>query len=86
MVLWEMCAMGDAVDKAEAWDAISEKNAEIQRLRAALAPFAADKLPSPRKTEIAYNRDGLRCAMSPLEIARTAAYAALSPADRGGAE
>lgn len=29
-----------------------EAAAEIERLRAALAPFAADKLPSPRRSEI----------------------------------
>lgn len=56
-----------------------EAAAEIERLRAALAPFAGDKMPALQKTEIAFNRDGLRCLMSPMEIARNAAHAALAP-------
>ena len=32
--------MTDTVDKAEAWDAIAAKNAEIERLRLALKPFS----------------------------------------------
>lgn len=56
-----------------------EAAAEIERLRAALAPFAAEKLPSPRRTEIAFDRHGLRRLMSPLEIAKDAAFKALSP-------
>lgn len=55
-----------------------EAAAEIERLRAALAPFVADKMPSLRKSEISFNSDGLRCFMSPMQIAITAARAALS--------
>lgn len=57
-----------------------EAAAEIERLRKALEPFAGEKMPSLRRSEIAYNRDGLRCLMSPMQIACDAAFAAL----RGG--
>lgn len=57
---------------------------EIVLLRVALAPFAADKLPSARRTEIAYDRHGLRRCISPLELARDAAHRALSNGSQGG--
>jgi hypothetical protein len=31
--------MSDLIDKARAWDKLAEKNAQIERLRAALEPF-----------------------------------------------
>jgi len=51
---------------------------EIDRLRKALMPFTQAKLPSQLKTEIDFNEHGLRTAMSPMDIARRDAKAALS--------
>jgi len=67
---------GRADVKAEYETARQELRDHIASLEAALAPFADDKLPSSRKTEIAYNRWGLRCLMSKLELARDAAWRA----------
>lgn len=67
----------DRVDKAVAWDSMIAAGAEVMRLRAALAPFAGDKLPSARRTKIAYDRYGLRRCISPLELARDDAFRAL---------
>lgn len=62
---------------------IEEQNASLkadnEQLRRALEPFAAEKLPSARRSEIAYDRHGLRRCISPLELARDRAFAALSP-------
>lgn len=56
---------------------------ELKRVKLALKPFAGDKLPSSRRIKIAYNRYGLRCAMSDLEIAQDAAARALASQDEG---
>jgi len=66
-------------DTNEEQDTINEAADEIERLRAALRPFAADKLPSDRWTETAYDWDGLRSLMSPLEIAMLNARRTLLP-------
>jgi len=50
---------------------------DLERLRAALEPFAAVKLPSNRKSEIDYDRSGLRRCISPMEIACRKALHAL---------
>ena len=70
------------------FECMAEKDEDIAGLRAQLAsarkalePFAADKMPSLQKSRIAYNRDGLRCAMSPMEIACQAARVALKTAE-----
>lgn len=68
----------------EAASRIEALQAEVERLRWALKPFADDKMPSSKPSEIAHNEWGLRCLMSPLEIARSKARAALSPAKAGG--
>ena len=47
---------------------------KIERLRKALKPFTSDTMPSLKKTKISYNRFGLRCLMSPMEIAMTEAW------------
>jgi hypothetical protein len=57
--------------------ALFEAAESAERLRDALAPFAGEKMPSNRRTERAFNRHGLRCAMSPLQIARDRAATAL---------
>lgn len=57
--------------------------AEIERLRAALMPFGGEKLPQSRRTEIGYDRNGLRCAMSPLRLAHANARLALSSHHQG---
>ena len=58
---------------------------QVTDMRAALMPFAQEKMPSLKMTEIAYNSFGLRCLMSPMAIARQKAIAALrdgpSPAE-----
>jgi len=53
--------------------------AENARLREALTPFAAEKLPSNRPTEIDYDRRGLRRLISPLDMGRRDAFFALHP-------
>lgn len=58
----------------------ADLNALIETLKTALAPFAADTMPCLRKTERAYNKHGLRCLMSPMEIARLDASKALAAA------
>jgi len=74
-------------DLPYASDTMSQAAAAIERLvaerdeaREALRPFAAEKLPSSKATEIAYNEFGLRCLMSPLAIARQRARQALKDA------
>jgi len=52
--------------------------AENKRLRKALEPFVAEKLPSMKRTEIGYDRYGLRRLISRFELAQIAALAALS--------
>lgn len=47
--------------------------ARIAELEAGLEPFARKKLPSSKRAEISFNEHGLRCLMSPLEIAVTRA-------------
>lgn len=54
-----------------------EAAAEIERLRAALEPFAGDKMPALQRTVRAFNRYGLRCMMSPMEIAMVSAWKAI---------
>jgi hypothetical protein len=61
---------------------VAEKNDEIERLRAALKPFSGDKLPSLRKSEIDYDRNGLRRCISPMEMACRDASRALTQAKR----
>lgn len=51
----------------------------IDRLEATLEPFAGDKLPALRRTEIGYDRNGLRRLISPMELACVAARRALTP-------
>lgn len=51
--------------------------AEARAMREALEPFAAEKMPSLRKTVRDYNEFGLRCMMSPMEIALLRARRAL---------
>jgi len=80
--LAEFCRLVGHFDGAQPkspHEVFQECLARVKEMRARLAPFAAEKLPSSKKTEIAYNRHGLRCCMSPLEIAKDAAYAALNP-------
>lgn len=57
--------------------------AEIERLRAALTPFAGDKMPGLQKSEIDFDRNGLRRCISPMEIACRDAHRALTPPDGG---
>lgn len=53
--------------------------AKVRELETALRPFVADKLPSTKQTIRDYDEHGLRRMMSPMEIARKAARASLSP-------
>jgi len=62
---------------------VAKLRTQLASARKALEPFAADKMPSLRKSEISRNRDGLRCAMSPMEIACQAARYALTDDLRG---
>lgn len=57
--------------------------ADNAQLRQALTPFAGDKLPTAKRTKIDYNRWGLRCAISPLELARDRARASLQTGEKG---
>jgi len=59
-------------------DEITRLIAEVERLREALEPFAADKLPTSQRIELGYDNNGLRRVISPLEVARMRARAALS--------
>ena len=43
----------------------------------ALEPFVREKLPNNRRTEIGFDRHGLRRIISPFELAQVAAIAAL---------
>ena len=54
----------------------------IDALVEALEPFAAVKLPSNRKSEIDYDRNGLRRCISPMEIACRKALHALGRVER----
>jgi hypothetical protein len=51
--------------------------AERDGLAQALKPFAAEKLPSMKRSVIDYDRYGLRRAISPMELACKAAWRAL---------
>lgn len=67
--------------KAEIQDVLPdyrEAAAEIRRLRTALEPFAAEKMPALRRTKIDYDRYGLRRCISPMEIACRDAVRAIS--------
>jgi hypothetical protein len=67
--------------KPEGWAYCAEcYEGQIERLRAALAPFAAEKMPALRRTKIDYDRYGLRRCISPMEIACRDAHRAISPA------
>jgi hypothetical protein len=74
----------------EAADALDAAEAQVTRLTDALRPFAVDRLPSTKPSIIDYNRHGLRCAMSPMEVAQTRAFRALednpSPANTSTGE
>src|SRR6185295_4329407 len=52
---------------------------EVVPLREALKPFADERMPSARRTEVAFDRGGLRRCISPLELARDRAFRALNP-------
>lgn len=56
-----------------------EAASRIEELEKALRPFAAGKMPSARRSEIAFDRHGLRRCISPLELARDKAFAVLQP-------
>jgi len=68
------------------WKEISRKDelravvteAQLASARKALEPFAGDRLPSLRRSEIAFDKYGLRRLMSPMEIAQVAAIHALT--------
>lgn len=69
----------------EAADIIATLEQEVAALEAreaalvkALEAFTGDKLPSLRKTEIDFDRYGLRRLMSPMEIACTKARSLIS--------
>ena len=62
------------------WHGATPVRERFAALTEALTPFAAEKLPSSKATEIAYNEFGLRCLMSPLAIARQRARQALKDA------
>lgn len=49
--------------------------ADLAEARKVIEPFADEKLPTSRRIKIAYDRHGLRRAMSDLEIAQDAARA-----------
>lgn len=61
----------------KAAEAAEAAEARCKRLEEALRPFAGERLPSSKRSEISRNEWGLRCLMSPLEIARQAARLAL---------
>lgn len=60
-------------------DLYATLTARVEELEGALRPFAGDKLPGNNRTERDYNRFGLRCLMSPMELARRNAFFALHP-------
>ena len=68
----QLCANGCVVDKADAWDAIAAKNAEIERLRAALRDLITHTCNCERElTEDLYHAEC--CGESlPLTKARSA--------------
>lgn len=51
----------------------------VEAMQEALKPFAGEKLPGNNRDLRDYNRFGLRCMMSPMEIARRDAFFALHP-------
>jgi hypothetical protein len=71
---------GNRAITPDASDFLYDAAEEIERLRTALAPFVADKLPSQKRTDIDFNEWGLRCLMSKMEIARRDARKALAVA------
>lgn len=62
----------------ESADAIDHITAQRDGLRKALEAFTGPAMPSAKRTELAYNEFGLRCMMSPLQIARQNARKALA--------
>lgn len=71
-------------DCRKMWQAERDRlAADNAQLRQALTPFAGDKLPTAKRTKIDYNRWGLRCAISPLELARDRARASLQNGEKG---
>lgn len=71
-------------ERANMFARLAEVEAENDRLRRALEPFAAIKMPGLRKTLIDYDRNGLRRCISPMEIACRDASLALSHYRSGG--
>ena len=69
------CIAADRIEKLEA--ELHSCFHRIEELQAALRPFAEAKLPSMKRSEIDFNEWGLRCLMSPMEIARLKARKAL---------
>jgi len=61
----------------EANEGCETKDARIKELEEALRPFVSDRMPSTKRSEISFNERGLRCLMSPMQIARKNARQAL---------
>lgn len=84
--VWPAAYGEDALSSTYVGAVMKDAAEEIERLRAALAPFAGDKIPGLRKSEIDFDRNGLRRCISPMEIACRDARRALPPSERNADE
>lgn len=75
-LLWARL-ISTAEKTADESEALAHQLGEMQR---ALEPFVAEKMPSSHRTVRDYDEHGLRRIMSPMEIARKRARAALRTA------
>lgn len=72
------------VERLEALEtSVAEYQKQLGGLQRALEPFIAPKLPSNRRTVLEYNEWGLRCLMSPMEIAVLNGRRAFSTLNKG---